>query len=135
MIHENVNLLVSKLHSLGALKSTESCVTSLLGSVVCDIGRKSCMFEECEVCKTNGISLSESVDLTVSCTWEIWASVREDRMINNKQVEASSTNKENHKVRVYRRLGGCNKPGFHKVQETPFHHAVSTLLLSPASRA
>ena len=70
--HENVQLAVDKLHHLGALKAKNA--EDLLADVCCNVGRKECMYRECETCINKRVHFQETSVLQDSSTiiWNEW---------------------------------------------------------------
>lgn len=67
--HENVKLLVDKLHQNGMLKT--SSVSELIASIVCDTKNKQCMYRACEKCSNNKIDLVLPKEAACT-TWQQW---------------------------------------------------------------
>ncbi|KAA0712540.1 hypothetical protein E1301_Tti019064 [Triplophysa tibetana] len=68
--HENVKLLVDKLHQKGLLQTAR--ISELLTSIVCDPQSKDCMYRICAKCCYNEIEVAVPQE-EVPVTWQQWS--------------------------------------------------------------
>ena len=78
-LHENLGFLADKLCQLKVIGTSN--LESLTELVCCDIGSKTCMYGECEDCKSRNVTLSNSYDGAQKVTYMQWAS--EDKAKSN----------------------------------------------------
>ena len=78
-LHENLGFLADKLCQLKVIGTSN--LESLTELVCCDIGSKTCMYGECEDCKSRNVTLSNSYDGAQKVTYMQWAT--EDKAKSN----------------------------------------------------
>ena len=90
-IHENSQLSVSKLKSLGILHSEN--LDEVAQTMACDVNNKRCMYGECSSCK-DSIFPRNQMDTNAKTTYFQWENVKEDRIIRGESKVVSRVEKQ-----------------------------------------
>ncbi len=84
-IHENLEMMLSKLKEFAAISSDNLDI--LVGKIACDTDSIDCMYGWCKRCCDKDIELNvkNNIDLNQQVFWESWATKRETRDLKNEK--------------------------------------------------
>ena len=91
-IHENGNLVISRLVQMKLLPSSSINVEACVKLALCETSTQACYERRCETCASQlSIMPPAVVDNHTTFTWFQWESVTEEKMIKGKQVRLKKT--------------------------------------------